>query len=69
MPASPNEIFSALADPTRRGTPTSTTGGVLLRMEQSGFRPRDEGNYKGANYSWQKFIAGLERVVAGLGAR
>jgi uncharacterized protein YndB with AHSA1/START domain len=50
-------------------TLTPTTGGVLLRMEQSGFRPQHEGNYEGANCGWQKFIACLERVLAGLGAR
>ena len=45
-------------------TPTST--GTLLRMEQSGFGPDQEANYKGANYGWRKFIGNLERVVAGL---
>jgi hypothetical protein len=35
-------------------------------MEQSGFRPADEGNYQGASYGWQRFVDGLERVVAGL---
>jgi uncharacterized protein YndB with AHSA1/START domain len=45
-------------------TPTKT--GVLVRMEQSGFRPEDEANYQGARYGWQRFSAGLERVVAGL---
>jgi uncharacterized protein YndB with AHSA1/START domain len=45
-------------------TPTKT--GVLVRMEQSGFRPEDEANYQGARYGWQRFVAGLERVVAGL---
>jgi hypothetical protein len=35
-------------------------------MEQSGFRPDQEAAYKGANYSWQKFIGRLEGVVAGL---
>ena len=43
-----------------------TKGGTLVRMEQSGFRPDQEANYQGANYGWQKFIGGLERVVAGL---
>ena len=43
-----------------------TSGGTLVRMEQSGFRPDQEAYYKGANYGWQKFIGGLERVVAGL---
>jgi hypothetical protein len=36
-------------------------------MEQSGFRPEDEANYQGANYGWQRFIGGLERVAARLG--
>jgi len=35
-------------------------------MEQSGFRPEDEPNYQGASYGWQRFVTGLERVVAGL---
>jgi uncharacterized protein YndB with AHSA1/START domain len=47
-------------------TLTETTGGVLVRMEQSGFRPQDERNYQGAQHGWQRFIAGLERVAAGL---
>lgn len=45
-------------------TPTGT--GVLLRMEQSGFRPHEDANYQGAQYGWQRFVAGLERVVAEL---
>ena len=44
--------------------PTST--GTILRMEQSGFGPDQDANYKGANYGWQKFIANMERVVANL---
>ena len=47
-------------------TLVATSGGTLVRMEQSGFRPDQEANYRGANYGWQKFIGGLERVVAGL---
>ncbi|WP_158944602.1 SRPBCC domain-containing protein [Granulicella sp. S190] len=43
-----------------------TSGGTLLRMEQSGFGLDQDAAYKGANYGWQKFIGGLERVVAGL---
>jgi uncharacterized protein YndB with AHSA1/START domain len=43
-----------------------TSGGTLVRMEQSGFRPEQEANYKGAQYGWQRFIGTLERVVAGL---
>ena len=44
--------------------PTNT--GTIIRMEQSGFGPEQEANYRGATYGWQKFIGGLERVVAGL---
>ena len=47
-------------------TLSPTKGGVLVRMEQSGFRPEEEANYQGATYGWQRFFAGLERVVAGL---
>ena len=43
-----------------------TSGGTRLRMVQSGFRDDQEANYRGATYGWQKFFAGLERVVAGL---
>jgi uncharacterized protein YndB with AHSA1/START domain len=46
-------------------TPTKT--GTHLRMEQSGFGPEHENNYRGAGYGWQKFFAAIERVVAGLG--
>jgi len=47
-------------------TLVATEGGTLVRMEQSGFSPDQEANYQGAKYGWQKFIGGLERVVAGL---
>lgn len=47
-------------------TLTKVSGGTRLRMEQSGFRLQDKGNYRGANYGWQKFLAALERAVAGL---
>jgi len=47
-------------------TLTSTGGGTLLRMEQSGFRSDQDANYRGATYGWQKFIGNLERVVAEL---
>ncbi len=46
-------------------TLVATKSDTLVRMEQSGFRPDQEAAYKGANYGWQKFIGGLERVVAG----
>lgn len=44
--------------------PTKT--GVLVRMEQSGFRPGEERNYQGASYGWQKFVASLEGVAGRL---
>jgi uncharacterized protein YndB with AHSA1/START domain len=47
-------------------TLTPTKGGTHVRMEQSGFRLEDGSFYQGASYGWQKMIAGLERVVAGL---
>ncbi|MGB8010350.1 MAG: SRPBCC domain-containing protein [Terriglobales bacterium] len=47
-------------------TLTPTKGGTLVRMEHSGFRSEEDANYRGATYGWQKFIGGLERVVAGL---
>ena len=47
-------------------TLVATSGGTLVRMEHSGFRPDQEAAYKGAQYGWQKFIGGLERVVAGM---
>jgi len=47
-------------------TLTPTGAGTHLRMEQSGFAPDREANYKGAQYGWRKFIGNLERVVAEL---
>lgn len=44
-------------------TLTTVEGGVLLRMEQSGFKPDQEQNYRGAMYGWKHFLDGLERVV------
>jgi uncharacterized protein YndB with AHSA1/START domain len=47
-------------------TLTPTQSGTLLRMEQSGFGPDREANYKGAKYGWRNFIGNLERVVGEL---
>ena len=47
-------------------TLAATNGGTLLRREQSGFRPDQKAAYGGATYGWQKFITGLEQVVAEL---
>jgi uncharacterized protein YndB with AHSA1/START domain len=41
-------------------------GGTRLRLEQSGFGPQDDNNYKGAAYGWQRNIDALEKVLAGL---
>ena len=43
-------------------TPTGT--GTHLRMEQAGFRKDRPQNYQGARYGWQKFLAGMEQVLA-----
>lgn len=47
-------------------TLTPAEGGVLVRMEQSGFRADQEANYRGAGHGWRRFLEGLERVVATL---
>jgi uncharacterized protein YndB with AHSA1/START domain len=47
-------------------TLVTTNGGTLVRMEHSGFASDQDAAYKGAKYGWQKFMGGLERVVAGL---
>lgn len=45
---------------------SETAAGTHLRMEQAGFRPEDEFNFRGATYGWQKNITALEKVVEGL---
>ncbi len=47
-------------------TLTAVEGGTRLRMEQSGFGPQDDNNYKGAAYGWQRNIDTLEKLLAGL---
>lgn len=47
-------------------TLTPTPGGVLVRIERRGFRPRDERNDQGVNYGWQRFLGGLEDVAVGV---
>lgn len=53
-------------DSVVRWTLTPAEGGTHVRMEQSGFRPDQQGAYKGATYGWQHFFGGLERVLGGL---
>ena len=44
-------------------TLTPEAGGTRVRMEQSGFRPVDENNWRGAAYGWKKLFEALERVA------
>ena len=44
-------------------TLTPAEGGTHVRMEQSGFGPKQLANYQGARYGWQKFFDGLERAL------
>lgn len=46
-------------------TLTPTARGAMLRMEQSGFGPGTEKNYRGAQYGWTQFLEKLEKVAAG----
>jgi uncharacterized protein YndB with AHSA1/START domain len=52
-------------DSTVLWTLTPAEGGTHLRMEQSGFRADQEAAYKGATYGWQRFVAGLEKMLDG----
>jgi uncharacterized protein YndB with AHSA1/START domain len=49
-------------------TLTPTSRGVLLRMEQSGFREDQKANYQGASYGWRRFFDQLEGVAERLDA-
>ena len=49
-------------------TLTPTPRGVLLRMEQSGFREDQAANHQGAVFSWRKFFDQLEEVVGRINA-
>ena len=44
-------------------TLTPTSAGTRLRMEQSGFRPQDEGGYQAMSGGWPRILEGLERVA------
>ena len=45
-------------------TPTTAAPSCAWSSRASG--PEDDGFYQGAGYGWQKMLAGLERVAAGL---
>ena len=44
-------------------TLTPTSSGTHVRMEQSGFRPQDEGGYQAMSFGWPKVLGNLERVA------
>jgi uncharacterized protein YndB with AHSA1/START domain len=44
-------------------TLTPTDNGTHLRLEQSGFGPDQDQNYKGAKYGWTNFLSKLDNVV------
>ncbi len=44
-------------------TLTPVEGGTLVRMEHSGFKPKDEVGYKAMSGGWPRIVAGLERVA------
>ena len=48
-------------------TLTPADGGTLVRMEQSGFRPKDEMGYRMMSGGWPRIVAGLERVAGEAG--
>ena len=45
-------------------TLTPHNGGTHVRMEQSGFRPQDEGGYRGMGGGWPRILGRLEDVAA-----
>jgi uncharacterized protein YndB with AHSA1/START domain len=47
-------------------TLTPAPGGVVVRMEQSGFRPEDENGYVAMGGGWPRILGQLERVAASL---
>ena len=47
-------------------TLTPAAGGVLVRMEQAGFRPEDENGYVTMGGGWVRILGRLEEVAAGL---
>jgi uncharacterized protein YndB with AHSA1/START domain len=47
-------------------TLTPTDGGTYVRMEHSGFRPEDEGGYRGMGGGWPGILGKLEQVAGEL---
>jgi uncharacterized protein YndB with AHSA1/START domain len=48
-------------------TLTPTDGGTQVRMEQAGFRPQDEGGYRGMGGGWPGILARMETLITDLG--
>jgi uncharacterized protein YndB with AHSA1/START domain len=44
-------------------TLTPSDSGTLVCMEQTGFRPQDEGGYQAMSFGWPRVLANLERVA------
>jgi uncharacterized protein YndB with AHSA1/START domain len=44
-------------------TLTTAAGGTLVRMEQSGFKPADEGGFKAMGGGWPPILGALERAT------
>ena len=45
-------------------TLTPTASGARLRMEQSGFAPDQDQNYRGAQWGWNNFLDRLQQTVS-----
>jgi uncharacterized protein YndB with AHSA1/START domain len=45
-------------------TLTEKDGGTFVRMEHSGFRPQDEGGYRGMGGGWPGIVGRLEAIAA-----
>ena len=61
IPVSLKDLFDIAGEATPAG------GGTHVRMEQSGFRPQDEGGYQAMGGGWPRIVGGLERVAGELG--
>ena len=44
-------------------TLTPAAGGTLVRVEQSGFKPADEGGFRAMSDGWHHILAALERAT------
>ena len=60
----PASVFGTGLRTVVKWTLETVDGGVLVRMEQSGFREQDQRNFMGARYGWERNLGQLEAVVA-----